>query len=189
MSTVTSVRRFTHDEYLRMIEAGILHEDERVELRHGVIVPMAPIGPDHEESVDALTMLLAPRLAGRAVVRVQSSIRLDVRNAPQPDIVVLRLRPRRARSAPRGPEDVHCVIEVSDSSLAYDRKKLIDYARFGVPVAMIVDIPGQRVLVAREPGHDGYASLMTHRRGETITLDAFPDVTLSVDEILGPADD
>ena len=76
-----------------MAEAGILQEDERIELLAGEIVRMAPIGDPHLFSTDALNMLMAPGLAGRAIVRVQGSIRLDDYSAPQLDLTLLR--PRR----------------------------------------------------------------------------------------------
>lgn len=88
-----SRRLFTVAEYLAMGEAGILHEDERIELLAGEIVQMSAIGNRHLFCTDALNMLFAPALVGRAIVRVQGSIQLDEYGMPQPDIVLLRHRP------------------------------------------------------------------------------------------------
>ena len=83
---------FTVDEYQQMGLSGIFNEDDRVELLDGDIVEMSPLGPRHVRCVNHITMLLAPRLVGRAIVQVQSSLRLDVHWEPVPDVAVLRLR-------------------------------------------------------------------------------------------------
>ena len=108
-------RLFTVAEYLAMGEAGILHEDERVELLAGEIIQMAAIGNRHLFCTDALTMLFAPALVGRAIVRVQGSIQLDEYGMPEPDIVLLRLRPDYYDETAT-PADVLLLIEVADSS-------------------------------------------------------------------------
>src|SRR4051812_31224716 len=85
--------RFSVEDYHRMAEAGILGEDDRVELIEGEILVMSPIGPRHLGCVDELTVLLIEGLGRRAIVRVQGSIRLGIRSEPQPDLVLIRPRP------------------------------------------------------------------------------------------------
>ena len=119
---LAGARRFTVDEYLAMERAGVLHEDDRIELIDGEIIIMPPIGDPHEASTDWLTRLFVPPLIGRAIVRVQGAICLNDRSAPQPDIAVLRERPL-SEVGPYFPPDVHLVIEVADSSLAYDQRR------------------------------------------------------------------
>src|SRR5437763_15814790 len=85
-------RRFTVDEYYRMAEAGILHEDDRIELIDGEIVEMSPIGRRHAGCVNFLTSNFIQRLGAAAVVAVQNPVRLDEHNEPQPDLAVLRPR-------------------------------------------------------------------------------------------------
>ena len=161
---LSGARRFNVDEYLAMEVAGILHEDDRVELMDGEIVVMAPIGDDHEYGTDWLTMDLAPALAGRAIVRVQGSMRLNDRSAPQPDVVVRRLRPR-GEVGPTFPSDVHFVIEVADSSLRYDSgPKLARYAEAGIPEVWIANLRGE--------GGGGLPSAST--APASITLRDFP---------------
>ena len=124
--------RLTLDEYHRLGEAGILGEDDRVELLEGQLVDMSPIGPRHALAVDALTELLVVAVAGRAGVRVQNPIVLDDATEPQPDIVLVR-RPWRGypTSHPR-PGDIFLVIEVADTSRETDLgAKLELYARAG----------------------------------------------------------
>ena|SRR5437660_8635456 len=84
--------KFTADEYEQLGRTGIFTEDDRVELLDGDIVEMSPLGSRHVRCVNRLTMLLAPRLVGKAIVQVQSSLKLDVHWEPQPDVAVLRLR-------------------------------------------------------------------------------------------------
>src|SRR3712207_1153889 len=91
--TITIARRqFTVAEYHRMAEAGILDEDDRVELIAGEVVEMSPIGTRHAACVDRLNMFLNRQLGANTIVRVQSPIRLDQYSEPQPDITLLRLR-------------------------------------------------------------------------------------------------
>ena len=126
-------RLFTVDEYCAMADAGILCEDERVELLDGEIIVMPPIGEPHEDSTDILNSDLSRLLRGRARVRVQNSVRLDDYGLPQPDIAVVRLCDDYNRRRP-APEDVLLLIEVADTSLEFDREvKLARYAAAGIP--------------------------------------------------------
>jgi len=93
VDTMVTRRRFTRAEYYRMVEVGILRENDRIELIKGEIVEMSPIGRRHNAFVGNLTQLLVTRLAGRAIVWVQSSIALSEDTEPQPDFVVLRRDP------------------------------------------------------------------------------------------------
>lgn len=85
-------RRFTVDEYARMVEIGILGQDDRVELVHGEIVEKMPIGIRHTACVAWLHATFIQRLGARAVVRSAGSIRLSPHSAPEPDVVLLRWR-------------------------------------------------------------------------------------------------
>jgi Uma2 family endonuclease len=179
--------RFTVDEYLAMARAGILNEDDRIELIDGEIIIMPPIGDPHEASTDWLTRLFVPPLIGRAIVRVQGAIRLDDRSAPQPDIALLRERPL-SEVGPYFPPDVHLVIEVADSSLAYDRgAKLARYAAAGIPEVWVANLRAREVTSYAEPNGAEYAAVNTYRVGDTISPRAFPDVVLAVSDFMPPA--
>src|SRR5438093_10057024 len=106
MATEYARRRFTVDEYHKMGEAGILSEDDRVELLDGEIVKMSPINVPHAVCVDLLNMLFGQKLAGRGIVRVQSPIFIDDLNEPQPDVVLLKPRDYLKRRQHPGPEDI-----------------------------------------------------------------------------------
>ncbi len=187
--TVTELitrRRFTVDEYHRMAEAGILHEDDRVELIEGEIVEMSPIGRRHQACVDRLTHWLVPALRGRAIVRVQGSVRLSDISAPQPDVLLLRPRQDFYATVDPGSDDVVLAIEVADTSLRYDQGiKVPLYARHGIPEVWVVDLAEERVLVYREPDPGvGYRAVEVLGRGDRLAPHAFPDLELAVDDLL-----
>lgn len=116
-------RRFTVDEYYRLAEAGILHEDDRVELIEGEVVEMAPIGSKHASQVDRLAQHFFALLGERSTVRVQSPVHLDEHSEPQPDVTLLRPRPDFYASAHPGPQDIMLVVEVAETSAEYDHRQ------------------------------------------------------------------
>ena len=184
----TGVRRrlFTIEEYECMGRAGILHEDERVELIDGEIIQMAAMGDEHARCVNDLAEWLIPRLRGRARVTIQTPVRLGPRQELEPDIAVVRRRPDRYRTALPGPEDVLFIIEVADTSPAYDRDlKLLRYSAAGIPEVWIVDLEGERVLVYRRPHGGSYEHAETVERGGPLVPQAFPDLALPVADLLG----
>lgn len=186
MGTALTRRRFTVDEYYCMAEAGILREDERVELLEGDIFVMSPIGSRHAACVKGLLRWFVLRVGDRAIVGVQDPIRLSAHSEPEPDIVLLRPRHDLYASGHPGPADVLLLIEVADTTLAYDRGvKLPTYARSGIPEVWIVDLQGERVEVYRDPVGGRYRQAQVHARGAALTPGAFPDLTLPVDDILG----
>ena len=177
-------RRFTVHDYHRMGEAGILHEDDRVELIEGEIVEMAAIGTRHFTCVNGLTRLLVREAGDAAIVSVQNPVRLDEHTEPQPDLTVLRVRDYR-ESLPT-PEDVLLLIEVSDTTLAYDRGvKLPLYARAGIREVWIVDLPGEVIERHTDPSVDGYRSSERARRREEIKSAALPELAFRVEAVLG----
>ena len=127
-------RLLTIEEYDRMGELGILHEDDRIELIDGELVQMTAIGGTHAASVTRLDGWFNARLVGRATVRVQNPIRLPPRTEPEPDIAIVRFRLDFYATKHPEPEDVLLPIEVSDTTLGYDRGvKLPLYAAAGIP--------------------------------------------------------
>ena len=178
--------RFTTTDYHRMAEAGILGEDDRVELIEGEILEMSPIGRQHLACVDRLTRIFVRNLGDAAIVRVQGSIVLSERSEPQPDLVLLRPRDDFYATADATAEAVFLIVEVADSSEAYDRQtKAPLYARNGIPELWIADLTRDCITVYRDPRRDGYATSRVLRRGESISPIAFPDLTIAVDDILG----
>jgi Uma2 family endonuclease len=179
-------KKFTVDEYEQMGRAGILREDDRVELVDGEIVEMTPIGSQHAGCVKGTANLFARRAGDRAVVSVQDPIRLGAYSEPQPDVAILKPRPDFYRQSHPGPQDVLLAIEVSDASTVYDRETKIPlYARAGIPEAWRVDLQADLVEVYRDPSPDAYHQVQTVRRGERLAPSLLPDIELTAEEILG----
>ena len=187
MAVTLRRRRFTLDEYHRMGETGILGEDARVELIEGEIIEMTPIGSRHAATVARIHHLFSTRLGDRAVVWSQNPLLLvRYQSEPEPDLMLLA--PRSDFYAPGHPEppDVRLLIEVVDSSLAYDRRtKFPLYARAGVAEAWLIDLDGSRLEIHRDPADAGYASVRVPRRDESFAPLAFPDLSLTLRDLLG----
>lgn len=168
-----------------MAQAGILHEDDRVELLDGEVVEMAPIGSRHAGVVLWLSTWFSAALAGRALVNVQSPVRLSLHSEPEPDIALLRPRPDFYTASHPAPGDVLLLIEVADTSLVYDRDvKLPRYAAAGISEVWIIDLEGERALVYRGPSSGSYRHAMTVERGAPLSSEAFPDLSLWIEDIL-----
>ncbi len=179
------LRRFTVDEYYAMAEAGILTEDDRVELIDGVIIEMPPLGSRHIGGVNGFTRELSATVGKQAVVQVQSSVRLDDGTEPLPDLALLRERADLYSSSVAGPEDVLLLIEVSDSSVDYDRnEKLPRYARAGIPEVWLAILPERVIEAHTEPAGGRYTQMRTFRPGDAISPGCFPDIAVLVSEML-----
>jgi Uma2 family endonuclease len=178
--------RFTAADYHRIGEAGVFHHDDRVELIEGVILRMSPIGDRHAGRVISLSEIFFVRLGRRALVCVQNPVRLSESSEPQPDLVVMR-RPVGAEPVRAlRPEDILLLIEVSDSTLGFARDSKVPlYAQAGIPEVWLLDLQGDRLRVYREPIDGEYRSITVLVRGGSVTLMALPDITLTVEEILG----
>jgi len=159
---------------------GVFSEHARVELIDGEVVEMTPIGARHAACVSRLTRLLVMALGDRAVVSPQNPVQVSHWSEPEPDIAVLRPRADFYAERLGEPGDVLLLIEVADTSGAYDRSvKVPLYLDAGVPEVWVVDVAGGVVDVFRVAG--GF------RRGpgETITPLGLPDLVAEVADILG----
>ena len=185
MPAALTRRRFTVGEYYRMAEAGILRPGERVELIEGEIITMAAIGSRHAAVVTRLQRRFERALGDRALVRVQNPVRLSDLSEPEPDVALLRPHADYYASAHPGPADVLLMIEVAETTLAFDRgTKLPLYAIAGIPEYWIVDLGGDRIEVYREPGATGYSDVRRLGRDDTLRVAAFPDYEIAGDAIL-----
>jgi Uma2 family endonuclease len=153
-------------------------------LIEGELVEMAAIGTKHFSCVNRLNRLLVMNVDDEAIVSVQNPVRLNEHTEPQPDLTVIR--PRDYRESLPMPEDVLLLIEVSDTTLAYEGGvKLPLYARVGIREVRIVDLPGETVARFTDPSADCYRRADQMRRGQTLESTALPGLTPSVDEVLG----
>jgi Uma2 family endonuclease len=178
--------QFTAADYERMVETGILAEDDRVELIDGEVIAMSPIGPPHAAIVNRLNALLNIQLAGAAIVSVQNPIRLNDYSEPQPDLAVLRPRDDfYAESHPLA-ADVLLLIEVADTSLGYDRdQKVPRYAQEAIPEVWLVDIDSKTIIQFAHPSLGGYHHQSTLARGQALVAHSIPDLEIAVDAIFG----
>jgi len=179
--------RLTVDDYHRMADAGIFGQHDRIELIDGELIDMAPIGQGHAGMVGGLAEALFIACAGRAIVWPQNPIRIDRWSEPQPDLALLRRRPDFYATGERpGPADVLLLIEVADSSLAFDRRvKLPLYARAGIAEFWIVDLKRRVLEVHRSPTGDGYADTSTHQPGDQVALALIPEIVVKLDIAFG----
>jgi Uma2 family endonuclease len=178
---VSTIARLSLNEYDRMIEHGVFNEEKRrrLEFIQGEIREMTPIGSMHEAVLDRLTEWSFENLPKRKVwVRVQESVGLpDVESAPQPDLAWVV---RRDYSGGR-PEaaDVLLIIEVAESSLAYDRGEKADlYAAAGIADYWVVSVGDRSIEVRRDPAGGRYRTLQTHSGDDEIRPLAAPDIGL-----------
>ena len=184
MATQVIRRRFTVNEYNLMAQAGILHEDDRVELLEGEIVEMAAIGSRHAACVNRLNRILSEGLRGRAIISVQNPVRLGEHSEPQPDLGVLRSRPDFYSASHPGSSDVMLLVEVADTSDAYDRDlKMPLYARHGISEVWLVDISSRSIEVYRAPSPEGYGNVQLAMSGRSIAPQAFSDLELVVEDV------
>jgi Uma2 family endonuclease len=170
-----------------MSEFGVLPE-RGVELVDGLVVELSARGDRHSYAVSVLAELFVDQRAGRyAVNPANLTLRLSPRDAREPDVVLARRKRSYARERPR-PEDVALIVEVSDSSLAYDLGlKKSAYARSGIPEYWVVDIPHHRVHVFRDANRfsEAYLHESVHAADESIAPNEFPDAVVPVARIMG----
>lgn len=179
--------RFSADEYEQMTAVGVLTEDDRVELIQGNIIEMSPIGSRHAACVNRVVMRFA-QLAGDAViVSAQNAIRLGDYSEPQPDVALLKRRTDFYAEALPMPPDIWLVVEVSDTTLEFDRDvKLPLYARHAIPAAWLINLADDSVLDCTDPVGGSYQTQRRATRGERLIVPSLSDAAVSVDEVLGP---
>ena len=178
--------RFTISQYHQMSEAGILSENDKVELINGEIIEMSPIGRRHTACVNRLNSVFSQLLGKKVIVAVQNPILLNNLSEPEPDIALLKPRTDFYESGHPQPQDIFLLIEVADSSIEYDRDvKIPLYASSGITEVWLVDIYQQVIIVYRYPSENGYRDIQTLSRGEKLSISAFPENNLFVDDILG----
>ena len=186
MSVQLLRRKFTVKQYHKMVESGILSEDDQVELIRGEIIEMSPIGTRYAACVRRFNNLLSRRLSGRVIVDTQNPVELSETSEPQPDVVLLQLRADFYETAHPQPEDIFLIVEIAATTVKYDCEvKISLYAEESITEVWLVDINGECVEVYREPTPGGYQNIQTFGRGQNLSALAFSDVMISVNEVLG----
>lgn len=146
-----SLFRLTGEQYDRMVEQGILAEDDRVELINGYLVAAMPANPQHHGAVRAVSRRLTFLAPSGWTVGSQMDVRL-ADSRPEPDAWLARGDERIYFTRHPLPSDLGLVVEVSDSSLNFDQQdKAGVYARDRIPVYWVVNLPERRVEVYTDP--------------------------------------
>lgn len=179
-------RRWTVDEYHRMVAAGILTARDRVELLDGQMSGRGPQEPPHAATTSSVGNDFVVLFAGKAWVRQQLPVTISPNSEPEPDIAVVKLDSHRYRDRHPTPADVYLVIEVADSTLNADRtRKLKIYAQAQIPEYWIVDVNQRQLLVFRDPHRETYQVQQFLRETAAIAPLAFPEITIQLSTLLG----
>ena len=173
--------KITVQRFQDMIASGVLRDDERIELIEGEMIDKAPIGALHAWMVHRLSELLRMDVAPRADVWVQLPVALADSSQPQPDLALIRTKPEGyGRQLPRE-QDILLVIEVSDTTLAYDQgTKQRLYAKHNIPEYWIVDVQAKRVEVYLDPSSNGYIRKSQYAGSEVISPEECQQVKIEL---------
>lgn len=174
-------RRFTVAELEHMVAAGILHEDERIELIGGELVPMSPKGNHHEILKTALNIYWARRLREDLQFTTETTFRLSQDTYLEPDFVVY---PRAAGWQGLSAETARVVVEIVDSSLAYDRgRKAALYASFGIAELWVIDAVALQARIYRDPAPAGYRSVADMLPDQQLVPERAPELAVVLSEL------
>ncbi len=177
---------FNVEEYYRLAEAGILSQDDRVELIEGEIIEMGPIDSQHAGTVCRSNAFTSSKLGVTVIVSVHNPVRLNDFSEPQPDLALLKPRKDFYANSHPAPEDVLVVIEVADTSVDYDRNvKLPLYARAGIPEAWLMILPKDVIEVHLQPKDGKYQKVQRLKRGKTLVSPTIPTFSCKVEDLLG----
>ncbi|WP_439481216.1 Uma2 family endonuclease [Cyclobacterium plantarum] len=182
MATEVVKRLINVDEYYKMAEVGILKAEDPVELIHGEIFQMSPIGSRHAAIVDRLARKFNQLLTGQINIRIQNPIRFDRNNEPEPDISLLKYKTDDYASSHPRPSDVHALFEVAGSSIRFDREvKAPLYAAHGIPEFWIIDLDTNQMEYFSKPQGDVFTESRVFRPGDEVRI---MDRKFSVKELL-----
>jgi len=180
--------RMTVDEYLGLVDQGLLEPDDRVELLDGVVVAMSPPNPPHCGNTARVVRALRRAVGARADVREEKPLALGRYSLPEPDAAVVQIDPLEYTRS--HPTTAFLVVEVADSSLPQDRlSKARIYAGAGIPEYWIVNLRDGHIEILRAPdaSHRSYREKTSVGRGTHLTLGALPDASVFSDDLLLPS--
>ena len=176
-------RWLTVEEYHLMAEVGIL-QDQNLELINGEILEISPVGSEHASIVEKLKDLLTVKLFQQAIVRVQNPIHLSKYSEPEPDLAIVQYREDYYRNAHPSPSNIIAVVEVADSSLAYNLEvKLPLYAEHRIEEFWLININQQQLEVYTRPAGDTYKLRQIYKQDEVVRLPKF-DLKIDVRDLL-----
>lgn len=185
--TSTKVRQWTVSDYRRMLDAGILAEDDQVELLNGQITLMSPQRPLHTTATKRAYDYLKPLLLGKADVRSQSPITLNSHSEPEPDIAVVAIDKLEYSDRHPSPNEIFLLIEVADSTLGRDLgEKVSAYAQANIQDYWVVNVRERIVHIFRHPLGDTYQQKQLLEENDECSLLVFPDIDVLISRLLPP---
>jgi Uma2 family endonuclease len=174
-------RRFTVAELEQMVAAGILDEDERIELIGGDVVPMSPKGDYHEVLKASLAVYWARRLPDDLMVVTETTFRLTDDTYLEPDFVFY---PKASGIRGLGAGTARLVVEIADSSLAYDLgRKANIYAAFGIAELWVINAVTLQVRIHRDPTPTGYRTIVDLPQTERLEPLLVPALAVTLSEL------
>jgi Uma2 family endonuclease len=183
-SFTNNIHKFTVRQYHLMHEAGVFAVGDRYELINGEIREMSAIGIKHAVCVTRLSTLFTNRFSSKAIIWSQNPIRLSNNSEPQPDLAILKWRDDFYASALPTPEDILLIIEVADSTIAYDRDiKMPLYAANGISEMWLFDLNQQIIEGYLQPSRSGYKKMQRYEQGEALAINVFPEVIFNWGEL------
>lgn len=185
MEAPVAIRRLTVQDYHQMAKAGIFSSDERVELLDGNLLSMAAKGTAHSSATTKTRRVLERILGDDVQIRVQEPIQLDEYSEPEPDLAIVVLDPWDYATNHPLPAQVYWLIEIADSSLAFDcGAKAIAYAKASIPEYWVLDVQSRKLHVMRSPHSEGYQSQEIFTEKMPIAPLEFPDCQVMVQDML-----
>lgn len=179
------LRQISVKEYDAMIKNGVFDEDDRIELLNGAIIEKMPKGTKHAAINDIIATRLIQKLGKIACVRNQNPIWLDDFSEPEPDIVLAEPPLESYYNRHPTPEDIFLILEISDSTLGYDRRaKSLAYSKAGIRQYLLLNVQEQTLEDYRQPSADGFGSKQTYCTGQEFNLVAFPEIFVQVSDFL-----
>ncbi|WP_427161180.1 Uma2 family endonuclease [Aliinostoc sp. HNIBRCY26] len=188
--SVAQAKRFTLDEYHKLIELGFLHEDDHIQLINGELIQMVSKGTAHETCLRKLLKELPKVIGDRATLQSQAPITLPPNSEPEPDFAIVQNRLDDYFSAHPSPADVLLVMEVADSSLSYDQDvKIPLYAQAGISDYWIFNLFDNYLECYNDPYQDhqgkyGYSTKRIFLHNQVISFPCFPDLSIDLNNIL-----
>lgn len=176
---------FTVADYHQLIASGHFKRTDRIELIHGELTIMPPIGPEHSFHTTRITNTLPVKLPAGVLLRMNEPITIANHSEPQPDAAIVRARADGYRSAHPGPKDVLLIIEVADTSATFDTQvKAKLYSKAGIPEYWVIDVQEGCLRVFTQPSARGYKHLQVLDRGDTVKSAAVSGLTLKVKDLM-----
>jgi Uma2 family endonuclease len=180
-----NLHKFTTEQYQIMYERGVFPPDDRYELINGEIRKISPIGIKHAVCVACLTKTFERKLGDHVIIWAQNPISINEHSQPQPDIALLKWRDDFYANGLPTPADILLIIEVADSTIAYDREiKTPLYAASAIAEMWLCDVNQRIIMGHTQPSDSGYKRSQRYESGDTLSLTAFPEVIFNWEDLL-----